>query len=315
MNLDEAYKILELSPGASLEDAKKKRRELMKKYHPDVNKEPDAEEKFKKVNEAFNIIEKPQPQHFQPSGGSGINIQDFMNRKRNKNANTPPVNLNAHISFKDSIFGCKREFTYDRQAKCDECGGQGLYNIHNGCDMCGGRGVVVRQQGQMIIQQTCTKCRGRTAVEECKTCSGTGALKATRSITVMVPGGISNGTTLRLEGMGHFVDIVNDFFGSGEMCTDAFVKVNVAPADFKYSLKNNNLHTTLDIPLIDALKGCKKTVKTLEGDKEIVIPAKTKNGEQVIIPNLGVSREGNHVVDINVDYPQDIDSLISHLSK
>lgn len=314
MNLDEAYKILELSPGASLDDAKKKRKELMKKYHPDVNKDPGAEEKFKKVNEAFNVIGKPQNQQFQPTGG-GINIQDFINRKRHKGANTPPVNLNAHISFKESIFGCKRDFVYDRQAKCDECGGQGLYNIHNGCSECGGRGVIIRQQGSMIMQQTCTKCRGRTAVEECKTCSGTGGLKSTRSITVMVPGGITNGTTLRLEGMGHFVDIINDFFGSGEMCTDAFVKVHVGPADFKYSIKNNNLHTSLDISLVDALKGCTKTVQTLEGNKEINIPAKTKNGEQVIIPNLGVSREGNQVVDINVEYPQDIDSLISHLSK
>lgn len=312
MNLSEAYSILELSPNATPDEVKKKYRELTKKYHPDVNKEPGAEDRFKKINEAHQVVQKgedPQPQYH---GGGGINIQDFFARRKRKAA-PEIIQLHAHISFKDSIFGCKRDFTYDRINKCDECEGQGVFQIHNGCNECGGRGVIIRQQGQMIIQQTCGKCRGKSAVEECKTCSGSGGVKGTRTITVTVPGGVSNGTVLRLESMGNFFEVQNSIFGAGELCTDAFVHLHIKPSEFICSIKQNDLHVPLNISLLDALRGCKKTVPTLEGNKEIEIPSKSKNGQQVIIPNLGVSRTGNQIVDINVDYPQDIDSLISHL--
>ena len=313
MNLDEAYKVLELPNGTSVEEAKKKARKLMSKNHPYINKEPDAESKFKEINLAIQTIEKPPQQQFPQNGG--INIQDLINRKRRKNINAVPVNLTANLSFKDSIFGCKRDFTYERNIKCEDCSGQGMYTIHNGCAQCGGRGIIIQQHGSVIMQQTCPKCHGRMNHEECKPCGGTGSVKSNRTINVSVPGGVENGTTLRLEGMGHFVDVVNDFFGSGDMYTDAFVKLHVSPAEFKCSIKNNNLHTLLNISLLEALQGCKKKIQTLEGEKEITIKEKTKNAEQVIIPNLGVARTGNQIIDINVEYPQDIDSLISHLSK
>jgi molecular chaperone DnaJ len=165
----------------------------------------------------------------------------------------------------------------------------------------------------MIMQQTCGKCHGRIPTEECKPCNGTGGVKATRTITVTVPGGVADGNILRLEGMGNFVEVVNNFFNSGDAYTDAFVQLHVQPSEFKCTIKDNNLHVTLDITLLEALSGCSKSIKTLEGFKEIKIPPKTKNGHQVIIPNLGVSRTGNQTIDINVDYPQDIESLISHL--
>lgn len=306
MNLQEAYSILEIPQGTSPEDAKKKYRELTKKYHPDVNKDPDAEAKFKKINEAYNVIQKgEEPQH-QFHG-------DHFVQRRKPRPNPEIVHLHAHISYKDSIFGCKRDFVYDRRNKCDECNGQGVYSLHNGCTECKGQGVVITRQGNMIMQQTCGKCRGKIPTEECKPCNGTGGVKATRTITVTVPGGVVDGNILRLEGMGNFVEVVNNFFNSGDAYTDAFVQLHIQPAEFKCTIKDNNLHVPLDITLLEALRGCTKNIKTLDGIKEIKIPQKTKNGHQVIIPNLGVSRTGNQIIDINVDYPQDIDSLISHL--
>lgn len=306
MNLQEAYSILEVPAGTSPEDAKKKYRELTKKYHPDVNKEPGAEAKFKKINEAYNVIQKGEeaPQHY---------FNADFSQKRRKRVNPEVVQLHAHITHKDSIFGCKRDFIYDRRTKCDECNGQGIYSIHNGCTECNGQGMRIIRQGNMVIQQTCGKCHGRIPTEECKSCDATGSVKATRTITVTVPGGVVDGNILRLEGMGNFVEVVNNFFNSGDAYTDAFVHLHVQAPEFTCTVKDNNLHTSLDITLLEALRGCTKSVKTLEGIKEIKIPEKTKNGYQVILPNLGVARTGNQIIDINVDYPQDIDSLISHL--
>lgn len=315
MRLQEAYSILGLSPNASQDDAKKKYRELTKKYHPDVNKEDGAEDKFKKINEAYAVIQKGEdgPQ-FQ-----GIDFGDFVNSRNSpfRKRRQPPeiINLNTTISFKESIFGCKRDFTYERRVKCDQCDGNGAYPLHNGCTECQGQGVVITRQGNMIIQQTCRKCHGKQNFEECKTCSSVGGIKSTRTVSVTIPPGISNGGVLRLEGMGNFVEVVNNFFNSGDAYTDAFVRVNVEKSEFECQIKDKNLHTPLKITLLEALRGCTKSVETLNGKKEIEIVKKTKNAQQVILPNLGVARIGNQIVDINVEYPQDIDSLIDYLSK
>ncbi len=314
MNLQEAYATLEIPHGTSPEDAKKKFRDLAKKYHPDVNKEPDAEAKFKKMNEALSVIQKgEEPVHH---GEPGFNIQDFLRGQQGGNRRRVQpelVHLRTSIPYKDSIFGCKKDFTYEIRVKCDGCGGQGVFSLHNGCTECNGQGFTMSRQGNMVMQTSCRKCHGRKPTEECKLCSGTGGVKATRSITVSIPGGIINNNALRLEGMGNFVEVVNNFFNSGDAYTDAFVHVAVEPALIKFTIKENNLHSPLSISLLEALTGCTKKVETLDGAKEIKIPAKTKNSEQVIIPNLGISRTGNQIVDINVDYPQDIDNLVSYL--
>jgi len=312
MNLQEAYSILEIATSSTQDEAKKKYRELTKKYHPDINKSPDAEAKFKKINEAYNVIQKGEDVQMPFSGG----INDFFGgNKRRQRTQQEVISLHANLSFKDAIFGCKRDFTYEKRNKCDGCNGQGVFSLHNGCGACGGKGATIIQQGNMIIQQTCGKCHGKSPSEACKACSGTGGVKATRTITVTVPGGVSDGNALRLEGMGNFVEVVNNFFGSGEAHTDALVHLHVQVAPFNCTIKEHNLHVPLNITLLEALTGCDKSVDTLDGAKEIKISEKAKNGQQVIIPNLGVSRNGNQIIDIIVDYPQDIEALISYLLK
>lgn len=309
MNLQEACSILEIPQNTSQEDAKKKYKELTKKYHPDINKAPDAEAKFKKINEAYSVFQKGE----EHSHNNFENLSDLFRQQKKRQVTPEVIHLQAHLSFKDSIFGCKRDFVYEKRNKCDDCGGQGVFTLHNGCTECNGQGMRIIRQGNMVIQQTCGKCHGRKPTEECKECGGTGGIKATRTITVTVPGGVSNGNVLRLEGMGNFVEVVNNFFNSGDAYTDAFVKLNVASPEFGCTIKDNNLHVQLNISLLEALTGCSKRVRTLDGANEIKIPEKTKNGHQVILPNLGVSRNGNQIIDIIVDYPNDIDSLISHL--
>jgi len=319
MRLQEAYSVLGIPPTSSEDDAKKKYRDLTKKYHPDVNKEPGAEDKFKQINQAYETIKKGedhQPQQFH--GQPGFNIHDFfggMHKQQQRHNKQPqPIHLKTSISFKEAVFGVSKEFKYDRNIKCEDCEGQGQYTLHNGCQQCQGRGVTVTRQGNMIMQTTCGSCGGKRQTESCKKCSGTGGISSTSSISVLIPPGVSNGNTLRLEGMGNFVESVNNMFQSGDAFTDALIQINVEPLD-NFSVKDQDVHTSTTISLLDALKGRTISVKTLDGQHEITIPKKTKNKDSISISNLGVARKGNQIVNINVEYPSDIKYLVKHLEK
>ena len=309
MNLNEAYSILEIPSTATAEEAKKKYREFTKKYHPDINKEPDAEAKFKKINEAYQVI----------SSGKSTDREDVMRRQTSRDPFNPfgrqvmyeaeNINISTTISFKDSVLGCKKELKFNRKTKCQNCNGQGEIQLNNGCTKCGGRGQIVGRQGPMVTIQTCDKCFGRTQVDACKVCSSSGVLDAEASISVTVPGGIQDGNILRLGGIGHFVGS----FGPMEQHTDVHLHVSVTPQN---SLRIEGMHVVseLEISLLDALKGCQKTVPTILGDKEITIKPRSRHKEEVVIPNVGVNRIGSQRVVLDVKYPADINQLISTLS-
>lgn len=307
MNLAEAYKILELSSNASPEEAKKKYRELTKKYHPDVNKEPDAENKFKKINEAYQCVQSGRGtdrednvinnSHYNPFGGQRI-------------INNEPVNLFCEIDFKESVLGCKKEFKFNRKIKCTECDGNGEYHTHNGCDKCGGKGRVITKQGNIIFARTCDKCLGVSPVTSCNTCSATGILGAEASVDVNIPGGVQTGSILRLGGMGNFL---GNFMGM-EQYTDALLHIKViADADFK--LEGMHVISNVTVSLLEAIQGCKKTVKTILGSQDVDIKPLSKNNQEVILPHFGVNKVGNQRVIINVNYPNDIDKLVSSLKE
>jgi len=304
MNLKEAYAILELSPGATPEEVKKKYRELTKKYHPDINKEPGAEEKFKKINEAHEVVKT----------GKSTDLQDRMPRqggfhRQQQFIQLENVEMFTTISFKESVLGCKKEIKYDRQTKCQNCNGQGEIRLHNGCKKCGGRGQITTRQGNMIVMTTCDECYGRSNVSTCDVCSGNGTVQAHASVHVSIPAGIVNGNTLRLQGMGNFA---GSFMGLADQYTDAFLHVAVTPEP-GLSLDGQNVISTLTISLLDALRGCKRMVKTIHGEKEIQIKPQSRNHDEVIIPHHGVNNMGNQKVILDVEYPKNTDKLISVL--
>lgn len=303
MNLKEAYATLELSPGASPEEVKKKYRELTKKYHPDVNKEPGAEDKFKKINEAHEIVKTGKgndPQDRMPRQG-GFHRQQFIQLEN--------VEVSTTISFKESVLGCKKEMNYDRQTKCSNCGGQGEIKLNNGCKKCGGRGQITSRQGNMIVMTTCDECYGRSNITGCNICSGNGTVHARASVHVSIPPGVTNGTTLRLQGMGNFA---GSFMGIADQYTDAFLHVTVTP-DPGLSIEGQHVISTVTISLLEALQGCKQTVKTIHGPKEIQIKPQSRNRDEVIIPHHGVNNKGDQKVILDVEYPKNTDKLIDAL--
>jgi molecular chaperone DnaJ len=290
MQKSEAYSILELSPSSSPEEAKKQYKKLTKKYHPDINKEPNAEDKFKQINQAYNVISKPQSLEH-PT------YQEIQN-----------IELNLTIDFKESVLGTKKDVKYSRVAKCQPCQGNGEIKLDNGCKDCQGRGQIINRQNNMVMMSTCTKCYGRSNTQTCKTCSGDGCLTTDVSIAVTIPPGILNNNILRLQQMGNYA---GTFMGLADQFSDVFCHINVIP-DPNLSLLNKDVIYNLNISLLQALTGMQVNVPTINGTQDITVPPAAKNKEEIIIPKLGVPNQGNQKVILNVEYPN-VETLISFL--
>lgn len=306
MNLNEAYTILELTPGASPEEAKKKYRELTKKYHPDVNKEKSAEDKFKKINEAYQCVQNGKGNDREPPAQYG---NPWGSHARQQVVQLENVEIRTTISFKESVLGCKKELKYPRQSKCQDCSGGGEIKLNNGCKKCGGKGQVILKQGHVVMVSTCTDCFGRSNTEICKTCSGQGLLHTDVSVHVSVPAGIINGSILRLQGMGNYA---GSFMGLSDQYTDAFCHIDVTP-ELGLSIDGTSVISHLTISLIEALRGCTQKVKTIHGEKEIRIKPQSRNREEVVIPHCGVNGTGDQKVVLDVQYPKNTDKLIGVL--
>ncbi len=305
MNLKEAYATLELAQGTSPEEAKKKYRELTKKYHPDVNKDAGAEAKFKKINEAYQIIQTGKgtdPQDRRPSYHQGGFHRQQVIQLEN-------IEVHQTISFKESVLGCKKEIKYSRQSKCQDCGGAGEIKLNNGCKTCAGKGQVVNRQGNMVMVSTCSECHGQANITSCAGCHGNGTVHADVSVHVSVPAGILDGNILRLQGMGNYA---GSFMGLADQHTDAFLHINVTPEP-GLNIEGSSVISRLTIPLLDALRGCKRNVKTIHGEKEIQIKPQSRNRDEVIVPRCGVSGTGDQKVILDVEYPKNTDKLIGVL--
>lgn len=305
MNIKEAYNILDLPNTATPEEAKKKYKNMASKLHPDVNKSEDAVVKFKEINEAYQVVstgkstdreDLPSPYH--RSGPFG----------RPQPVQVENIPVHATISFTESVTGCHKDIKYKRRNKCKDCEGAGQISLNNGCDQCGGRGQVVKQQGQMIIVQTCNKCRGVSPKASCKACVGLGMLEVESSANVTIQGGVVNGNVLRLSGMGHYVGN----FMMMEQHTDVHLHITVIPEP-GLSIEGVNVIFTLELTLLEALTGCHKIVNTINGYRDVEVKPQSRNKEEIIIPRLGVNKVGDQRVVLDVKYPQDIGNILAAL--
>lgn len=303
MNLKEAYSILEISPTATPEEAKKQYRKLTKQYHPDVNKEANAEDRFKKINEAYQIV----------SSGKGTDReaqhwQDAFHSVKHRAYQAVNIKLNTTITFAESVLGCTKELKINRKNKCNDCGGQGEVATNNGCTKCGGRGQMVGRQGNTVFIQACDKCAGAKKIP-CKSCNSIGMQDVESSVNVAIPGGVLNGNVLRLQGMGNYVGN----FMMMEQYTDAHLHINVLPVE-DLKIDGKDVIYSLQLSLLDALQGCQREVNTIKGTRTIRVPAKSKNKEEVILSNLGVNGVGNQRVILNVSYPENVSHVIDILN-
>lgn len=316
MKLKEAYSILEIPENTSANDVKKKYREMSKKYHPDVNKEPDAEDRFKKINEAYARIQKGGSDDMPGIEQGGFNPFSGFNpfagmdpfQTSNKQREVKNITIDTNLSFEESVLGSKKEIKFTRENKCSDCNGQGFAIINNGCNMCGGKGKITSQQGPMIFVQTCNKCMGRMQTSDCNKCSSTGCVTTDTTISVNIPGGIVNGNILRLSGMGNFAGQ----FMSMDQFSDVHLIINVATHEL-LKLQNNTVIHSLQISLLEALRGCKKTVPTVLGSREINVSPMSKNCDEITIPRVGINGVGEQKIILDILYPKDINKVIDTL--
>lgn len=329
MTPQEAYKFLDLSAELSDDELKQKYKELAKKYHPDIYKEdPD---KFKKINEAYQLVTdyRAHPEKYEPkmAGGGGIwgNIVDlgdiffgggdfFRNANNDNEDRIPPqtnIKINLDITFHESVLGCTKEITYNRNVKCTLCQGAGSKHTGNGCDACDGFGRSTINNKGMIFQTACSKCSGKnTKKTKCVACDGKKVLNDKRTGMVNVPAGTINAETLRLGGEGNFAGR----HMMGERYTDVYIHVKVEPYEGMSIKDKKHVHSILTLSLLEALEGVTREVKTVYGNKEITVKAKSRHGDQIEIPKCGVKNtSGAHIIELNVEYPADISILVGVL--
>lgn len=323
MDLKEAYSTLGLSAGSSKEEAKKAFKKLAAKHHPD--KADGNVDLFKKINEAYQVIETGKDfgptNHSQQSqsygGGYSVDIEDLIRRATGQNFHSTvqrqyvaeDKSIDINISFKESVLGCQKEISYKRNLKCNPCNGGGSVTVSNGCNVCGGSGILSQQRGNIMYQTSCNNCGGRRKMEPCKTCKENGVVESDVSVAVNIPGGIKKGRdVLRLHGIG---DFAGSIFG-GDQYSNVILHVHVEENLF-LSIEDNDVITNCNITLLQALEGCKSNIHTINGIQEVIIPSLTKNRDEILLPNLGVNGSGNEKIIINVEYPKEINSLISSL--
>ena len=318
MNNTEYYDRLGVSKDASQDEIKRAYRKMSKKYHPDINKEPGAEEKYKEVQEAYETLSDDQKRaaydQYGPDGANGFGGQggfggfdggagfggfedifsSFFGGGATRNPNAPrqgdDLQYRVNLSFEEAIFGAEKEVHYNREATCKTCSGSGAKPGTSPvtCGRCHGQGVInVDTQtplGMMRRQVTCDVCHGtgQEIKEPCQTCHGTGHQKQSHKVSVKIPAGVETGQQIRLAGQG-------EAGFNGGPYGDLFVIINVNPSD-KFTRDGSTIYYTLNISFVQAALGDTVEVPTVHGNVEMTIPAGTQTGKTFRLKGKGAPR-------------------------
>lgn len=333
------YKILGVSRDADQAEIKKAYRKLVRQYHPDANPgNKEAEEHFKKVNEAYEVLGDPQKRAqfdqfghvgdmpggspFEGFGGAGMgdifgdifeNIFGGTGRRRaDPNAPRKGADLESElvINLEEAARGVKKSVEIPRWENCDRCGGSGAEpgSSPETCPTCGGTGQVETQQrtpfGQFVSVNTCPYCNGRGTIikNPCKSCRGEGQVRRKHSVEVSVPSGVDLGTRLRISGEGQ--PGIN-----GGPPGDLYLVMNVKK-DPVFKRDGVDLHRKVGIAFPQAALGSEIGVATLiDGDRDVEIPAGTQPGKVIKLkgygmPSLRGSLRGDLYLHVDVEVPR-----------
>lgn len=306
MNVQEACAVLEIPVGSSKEEVKKAFRLKAAKYHPDVNKEPNAEEMFKKINEANQLLVKHGTT---PAAGfRSYNFQDdFVDELRKRMQETfvyeygfrvktsaEPMVVPMEIPFETSVIGGTKDISYERIVQCTSCN-------TTPCTKCNGSGY--RKYGKDKKNLPCTTCKSLGKIFTCDVCNGTRKTKKTETKRVSIPAGVFSGSRLILKGAGNLQDTI---YGN------VIVFINVLP-DPDMRLQGDDVISKVELSLLESLKGTKKKLRTVKGEKTLEFKLKTRHGDTVRVAGFGVPPNGAHIFVVNVNYPEDVSGLISVL--
>jgi molecular chaperone DnaJ len=339
------YEILGVSRDASKEDLKRAYRRLARKYHPDVNKESGAEERFKEINRAYEVLSEPETRarydrfgEAGVAGGAGAGFQDFSDiggfadifesifsgfggmggqttgRRRGGPVRGDDLRLDLKLEFREAIFGGEKEIRIPHLETCQSCNGSGAKPGTGArtCQTCNGTGQVRRATrtpfGSFAQVSTCPTCNGEGQVieEKCESCGGAGRKQETKKLKITIPPGVDNGTRLRVSNEG-------DAGTRGGTSGDLYVYLFVEP-DKEFQRDGINILSEINISYLQAILGCRLKVKTVDGTEELTIPAGLQPNTVVKLENKGVPKLGNpvsrgdHLIAVKVEIPTRINA-------
>ncbi len=325
------YDLLGVSKDATEREIKKAFRNKAKKYHPDVNKDPGAEAKFKEYAEAYEVLSDSQKRskydRFGKDGtqggfsGAGFDFNNFdfgdifsdifgsafgggrRQRKSPGPQRGQDVFVRMNISFENAVFGGDIDVDVDTQESCKTCKGQRVESNLDIkiCSICNGSGIELIQQrtpfGVIQSQTTCRTClgEGEEIIKPCSKCRGIGHNDVNKTITLTIPAGIQSGNQLRVSRKGYAGT-------KGAPNGDLYVEIHVKEHD-KFSRVGHNIHVEIPISSFDAMLGTEIDVPTIHGDVTLTVPPQTEYGTKLKITGKGVitpARKGDQIVTIKV---------------
>lgn len=336
------YDVLGVSKGATDAELKKAFRKMAKKYHPDANPgNKEAEEKFKEVNEAYEVLSDAQKRSAYDNyghsafenggmGGGGFSggfsdmgdiFESFFGgggfgdifggggRRKNAARRGADLQTNLHITFEEAMFGTEKEITIPVTKPCDNCKGTGAKpgTVAENCKHCGGSGQesVIQQTmfGSMRSVRTCSKCHGEGKIikEPCPNCHGKGKIKQNETIKITIPKGIDNGQKIRKSGMGEAGE-------KGGPNGDLFVVIYVQPHK-QFVRRENNIYLDVPINIMQATLGDEISVPTIDGSANVKIKAGTQPETTMVLKGKGAynvrnsSYRGDQIITFKVQIP------------
>ena len=322
------YSILGVDKNAKLSEIKKAYFTLAKKYHPDINKAPNAKEKFTEISEAYDTLSDEKKRKLYDDSGykttkpftnynyyydnfSNMNssfFKDFADLFTNfsdssNNHISKDIMISISISFDESIKGCNKTISYSKVSLCSKCNGSKCKEGTKPtiCSYCKGKGILKFKKLFLSYSMTCTHCGGEGVFisDKCEQCNGNGFTSSYQNESISIPKGIEDGVTLRVKQKGNY-SIFDNTQG------DLYLKINVE--EDKYFRRNgSDIYTDCFIPITTAVLGGSIKVKTLEGIKNIKVHSGIQDGMYMDIGNYGVEKrffgKGKHYIRFRIRIP------------
>lgn len=332
------YELLGVSRSADQEEIKRAYRRLARKYHPDVNKEEGAEDRFKEVNRAYEVLSEPDMRsRYDRFGEAGVGsaaggpgVQDFSDMggfadifesffggfggaaggsRRRGPTRGDDLRLDLKLGFKEAVFGGEKEIKIGHLETCNTCNGSGAKPGTRPvtCTTCNGNGQVRRTTrtpfGSFAQVSACPTCNGTGEMveERCETCGGSGQRQESKKLKITIPAGVDNGTRLRVSNEG-------DAGQKGGPAGDLYVYLFVEE-DEQFRRDGINILSDLKITYLQAILGAKIEVSTVDGKVDLEVPAGTQPNTVLTLENRGVPKLGNpvsrgsHLITVQVQIP------------
>ena len=339
--MSDYYEILGVDKNASKDEIKSAFRKMARQWHPDINKAPEAEAKFKELGKAYEtLMDDDKRATYDRYGEDGLNNAGFNTQgpfangfgdleevfnsffgggfggfggSRRQDPNAPQrgddLRLDIEIDFEDAVFGFSKEIKIDHLETCPTCKGTGAKegSKPQTCQTCGGRGSVQQTTrtvlGHFTQIVTCPHCNGKGTIisNPCPDCKGKGLKDVEKKLEVKIPAGVDNGSKMRLSHEG-------DAGKNGGVAGDLYIVIHVKPSKY-YKRDGTNVITSLEINPAQAALGDIITIKTLDGDREVSIPSGVQHGDIIRIKGAGIpniskpSIRGEHIVVTEIKIP------------